>query len=182
MGEFNLETATAAELKAWKKQVDWDTAPDGALDQLNELIVERMVEERVGAGMASVAAKTKEQQLEDLARKRWPELRDDKSEFYKLTQELLPEFGSLIAAANEAGLRKYGSPTGKVPPMSGVASGRSEGAPGSGYGGPEGDNFVERTTPLRQLLVNEGLLKETPEALQRINANAAVAAANVEVD
>jgi hypothetical protein len=182
MGDINLETATVAELKAWKKTVDWDTAPDGAIDQLNDLIVERMVEERVGASVAKAAEQTKAQQRDEAAKRRWPELRDEKSEFYKLTQELLPEFGNLIAAANEAGLRKYGSPSGKVPPMSGLASGRSEGAPGGGYGVDEGNDFVERTSPLRKLLEGEGLLKVTPEALQRITANAAVTAANVEVE
>lgn len=182
MGDFNLETATVAELKAWKKTVDWDTAPDGAIEQFNELLVDRMVEERVGAGLAKATERTKEQQRDDMARKRWPELRDEKSEFYKLTQELLPEFGNLIAAANEAGLRKYGNPSGRVPPTSGVASGRSEGAPGGGFADGTAGNFAERTSAIRQMFENEGLLKTTPEMLQRIEASASAHAIDAEVN
>jgi len=177
---IDLEKATVAELKQWKREVDWDTAPDGALDQLNELIIERTVEERVTYGLDKAAKQAQETQRDEAAKRRWPELRDEKSELYKLTQELLPEFGSLMAAANEAGLRKYGSPSGKVPPTSGVASGRSADAPGGGYDGGHGDDFNERTSGLRQLFVNEGLLKETPEALQRIAASAAAVATEVE--
>ena len=169
---LNLETATAAELKQWKREVDWDTAPDGALDQLNELILERTVEERVTSGLAGAAQRTKAAEMDALALKRWPELKNKESDFYKRTMALMPEGtpqpGAMLAAANEVGIQVYGGPSGKLPP-SGIASGRS--ADGPVDHNNDATTFLKNTAGLRNMLVSEGLLKDTPEVLARIAAN-----------
>jgi len=173
MAELNLETATSAELKQWKKSVDWDTAPDGALDQLNELILERAIKEQVGAGLAGAAQQTRAAELDALALKRWPELKNKESDFYKRTMEMIPAGtektpGALLAAANEVGIQVFGGPSGKFPPTS-IASGRSADAPGSVQ--QDTSDFLRSTAKLRDMLVGEGLLKDTPEVMQRIAAS-----------
>ncbi len=175
MPEFKLETATAAELKQWKKTVDWETAPDGALDQLNDLILERMVEERVGAGLDGAAQRAKAAELDAIAMKRWPELKNKESEFYKRTMELIPKGaeqtpGAMLAAANEAGIQIYGGPSGRIPP-GGIAGGRNADAPGNATN--DDSNFLQSTSKLRDLLAGEGLIQDTPEVRQRLAANAA---------
>jgi hypothetical protein len=174
MADMNLETATSTELKQWKKTVDWETAPDGALDQLNELIMERAIKEQVGAGLAGAAQRTRAAELDALALKRWPELKNKESEFYKRTMELIPQGsedtpGAMLAAANEIGIQVFGGPSGKLPP-SGIASGRSADAPGNVS--DDTSTFMRNTSTLRSMLVGEGLIKDTPEVMQRIATNA----------
>ncbi len=173
---IDIDNATAKELREWRKTIDWSEAPEGALDQLNDLIVERMVREGITGAIADTTATQKAAQQDELAMKRWPELRNKESDFYKRTMELIPESertkpGRLLAAANEAGFQMYGNPSGRVPPET-MAPGRN-GDVRDGSGNTDKESYLARTSKLRGILEGEGLLKATPDALERIAATAA---------
>jgi len=172
--EINLETASAAELKRWKQTIDWDDAPPGSLDQLNDLIIERTVEERVEASQNKLQAGTKAKQADEMAMRRWPELKDKESAFSKRVAELMagPDApSSLLHAANEVGIQMFGNGAQRVPPLNMVASGHSDNAPEFGDNFNDA-NFLKRTEKLQNLLVGEGLIKNDPETLARIAARA----------
>ena len=168
---MDLEKATAKELRQWRSEIDWETAPPGSREQLDDLIIEKTVTERVEAAQAKVAQKTKEQVAEDQAYKRWPELRDTESPFAKRTKELMEKDGmSILAAANETAFQLLGTASTRVPPVGVVAGGRSD----ANVSGTEPSEFLQRTSKLHSLLVNEGLLKGDAETAARIANRAEV--------
>jgi hypothetical protein len=171
---IDLETATSKELRAWRRTLDMDELPPGAAEELEELILDRAVSEKVAAEGAAGAAKQQAKSLDEQAYKRWPELKDKESDFYKRTNELIGDDkspGALLHASNEVAFQMFGKTSTRVPPTGIVSSGRSDNAPASG-GNSEDSDFLHRTSKLHSLLVGEGLLKGDKETLARIATRA----------
>jgi len=113
-GPKNLDEMSIAELRTMRTQIPAEQSQ--ALVALDELISNRMMDERISAGVDKKLGTQKFNQLEkdanEAAMARWPELRDKTSRLYVMTNRLLDEMGNLaetdpravLNAANEAGL------------------------------------------------------------------------------
>lgn len=145
-----LEDMTVAELRTMRQQIPADQPQ--TLSALDAVIHERMVGEQVSASLKKELSTQRfvqvEQEANEAAMSRWPELRDKSTQLYKLTNRLLNEAGDLaetdpravLNAANEAGMQLGLTPKGYTPrPAYGrdgfVAPGRDQHAPAPGAGG-----------------------------------------------
>ena len=112
--ELDFNTASSAQLKAFKKSLTLDEATTEQLlqvEQLDELIIERMVDERMAGVEQKHLFREKAGKLDKKAHKDWPELADTKSDFAKKVNAFLEEAGggesdpaALLNAANSVGL------------------------------------------------------------------------------
>jgi len=149
-GPKNLDEMSIAELRNMRAQIPTDQPQ--TLVALDELISNRMMDERVAASVDKKLGSQRFSQLErdanESAMARWPELRDKTSKLYAATNRLLNDMGNLaetdpravLNAANEAGLDLGLTPKTHGPrPVygrdGGLAPGRDQFAPGPGVAG-----------------------------------------------
>lgn len=169
-----LQKMSAAQIRAFKRTLDPESTPVEVFEELDELILDKRVEERVASSMAATRAISDGERFDEMAFKRWPELKNEASDFRKKVNELIDGDESpkaLYNAANDVGYEMFGRGAQRTPPASGVAPGRSDTDPGDST--PDGGKFVKSTDKLRTFFEGEGLLKATPEALARIEAASA---------
>ena len=134
--------ATAAQLKEFRKTVNLEDADPMQVVALDELIMERMVDERVNGSLAQQRQKEQAKKLDQKAYQMWPELKDEKSDFYKAVNEYMEQHGadgaeSLLHSANAVGLDLGLQPAGRTPGKGGDKSGKIKG----------GENYKEDTKP-----------------------------------
>lgn len=149
---------------------------------LQERKIDAKVQDRLNKFEQTTERKTAEQRFNHMAMDRWPQLRDKQSEFYRITDRILSEMGSVadtnpravLDAANEAGLEVGISPaTGIVQrnnrnnPASGIASGRTKKAgPGDSSSAVDMDNIRKLAEGKLRNAMPGG--KFTDEQLRRI--------------
>ena len=155
---IDLKTATAAQLRAWKRSLDPEemAANPHALAELDDLIIERAVEENVAKVEAKMETRNSAKTYDKVAYDRWPELKDKESDFYQEVNALLEDDNSadaLLKASNEIGYKMFGRP-GKTPRPDTVAPGNSDDAP---VDKPINREFLERTAGIRDAFANEGM-------------------------
>lgn len=155
MTEINFETATAAELRAFRKKLKMEElTPDQLqlVDDLNDLIEERIASEAVERALKGKDLKEKSKKFDERAYRMFPELKDKESDLYKKADAYLGEIDpagtSPMALLNAAQLAAEDL---GMAPVTDRASGgdkidRMKG--GSGEDKPEpspGKDFLKRT-------------------------------------
>lgn len=180
-----LEDMSVAELRAMRQQIPADQPQ--TLAALDAVINDRAVDERVSLTLKRELTTQKfvqiEQEANEAAMSRWPELRDKSTQLYKLTNRLLNEAGDLaetdpravLNAANEAGIALGLTPKGYTPrPAYGrdgrVVPGRDANAPAPGS--PGGKLTADQEANLDRISRRLGDAmpngRFTPEQLARI--------------
>lgn len=142
---ITIENATSAQLEALRPQI-----PADKRDAFEQLVRQRREEERVDARFAANwDRRHTEQQRKDsvrVAHERYPELRNESSRLYKMTNKVLDEYGDrrvnsdpgiVLAAANEAAAR--------LGIVATVTTRRSLGTAPGGTGNPRSDDAPQET-------------------------------------
>lgn len=134
----DLNEMTSAEMLAWKGKQDWTNAEPGVEDQLDAIIMQRSVDEKVDVAMHKVEQRNASASNDAKAVRDWPELKDKESHMYKgVLAELEKDPDSkddptaFRDAANRVGLEMGLLPEGFQPA-------RSDGDPMGAIGGGEG--------------------------------------------
>ena len=165
----DVNNATSAQLTQWRNEQNWDDAPPGALDQLDAIIAQRTVDEKVAVAMGNYQRKETGRKNDVQALRDWPELKDKESDMYKaVTLEMdqdpnaLEDPNAFANAARKVGLSMGMTPAGFTPARTGSDPMDAIGG-GSGTGGHEGNDpgqeFLEGTKEIAKAF--DGLIDMT---------------------
>ena len=143
-----FETASSEQLRQFRNTLNMEEVSADQLRQLDDLIVDRKVEERMTKLTADQQRLARAKELDAKAYKMWPELKDKDSEFYQTVNAMLEDNGddsydSLLNAANAVGLEMGLQPAG-VRRNVGPGMEKIKGA-GSGEEPDSGKDFLKRT-------------------------------------
>ena len=151
--------ATSAELKSFRSTLNMDEVSADQVAALDDLIVERTVNEKVQAALQQNEAKTRSKTLDEKAKKMWPELKDEKTDFYAAVNEYMEQNGadnpdSLLNAANAVGLEMGLQPAGREPvrtdPMKNIKGAKPTGS----SVGEKGEEFLKKTEKVAKAFGN----------------------------
>jgi hypothetical protein len=153
-----FQSATAAELRQFKRTLNLEEVTESQLEALDDLIIERAVEEKYTKLTTAQEKKAKAKQMDEQAYKNWPELKDEESEFYKAVDTYMGEHGldredSLLAAANAVGLDMGLQPAGRRD-AGGDPMGKIKPAKPTGATKKVEDEFLSKTADVRRDLAN----------------------------
>ena len=178
---LDINTATSAQLIEWRDGQSWEDAPVGSKDQLDAIILQRALDEKVNVAMVNYKQKEIGRVNDEKALRDWPELKNKESEMYLLVQEemdknpnAIKDPNSFSAAALKVGIGMGLTPAGFTPARSGSdpmgSIGGGEGNSGDN-GADVGQEFLKKTKDIGKAF--EGLIDLTDEKVRaRIAARA----------
>jgi len=168
-----LNEMNVAELKQLHGTLDEENSTPEQRAALQDFILDKIVEERVDAAMGKVQKSTRAKELDAVAKKRWPQLNDPESDFFKKVEAEVEARGdigtnerALLDAANAVGMDLGEAPSGWTPSenVRKVHALKPSGDPDGG--GESSGQFVEKHQGAFDRLVKEGYLdKDDAEVL-----------------
>lgn len=156
---LDINTATAAELRVFRRGLNLaEATPDQLrqVDELDDLIVDRLAEEKVAALESKMSFREKASKLDKKAYSNWPELNDPESDFAKKVNTYLEEMGgvdsdpvALFNAANAVGVDLGMVPAARREPQGSDPTSKIKGGSGDAPTGTEPKTeFLDRTTKI----------------------------------
>jgi hypothetical protein len=170
-----IQDMTVAELKNLMATLDDDNSTPEQRAGLQEYIMDRIVDEKLDARMERLQTHTTAKELDTIAKKRWPQLTDPESDFYKKVEAEVEARGdidtnprALLDAANAVGLQMGEAPDGWSPSenvrkVHALKPSGDPDAPGDGE-----DKFVIKHQSAFERLKKEGYLDD--DDAEAINA------------
>lgn len=168
---LDLATATSEQLRAFRSNIrGQEGVTQEMIDDLDMLIIDRTVTEKMDSGITQFQQTQAKDKNKSRAEKRWPELRDPESDFYKEVMKRVEDRGdsatALLDAANEYGLEQGLLPEG-IQPGKGGTSMESIGAGGGGAEDDRGETFLENTKDIAAKFEAAGLLDMSDEKTRK---------------
>lgn len=178
MAEKQLEEMTSAELKEIRAGLDRKEVDPNAWDQLNDLIADKIADEKVEARLKARDRAGKSKEWDDKAYKRWPALKDEDSEFAKRVLAAIEEAEDkrepklMYHVANEIGEQLGLLPDGFKPSRDVISRIKPSGHE-DGDGEDSGAKYTDQHAKLLERFTRNGLLDGKDEkVVARINAKA----------